>query len=148
MPNTATRRTLSTLLTAEMLSMSFVLLTFGGPVFVLFLDELQLGTQQIGILLSLVPFCGIVAPFIAPLVGRFGHKRIYVTFWGIRKVAFALILFTPAIIQRYGTESAFWWVALFSPLPYAVPLPKQGDSNGKKGLCPMPSGGNTALSTA
>ena len=105
------RRALPWLLTAETLSMSFVMLTFGGSVFILFLDELQLGTQQIGFLLSLIPFCGLVAPLVAPLVGRFGHKRIYVTFWGIRKFVFALILFTPAILERYGAERAFWWVS-------------------------------------
>ena len=78
-------RKLPWLAAGDVLNTAFVSLTFAGSVFILFLDELGLDTIQIGILLSLIPFANIVAPFIAPIVTRFGYKRIYVTFWGIRK---------------------------------------------------------------
>ena len=97
---------------AQTLNIVFVLLTFSGTVFILFLDELGLDDGQIGILLAIVPFLGIVAPFIAPFVSRFGYKRTYVTFWGIRKFVIAFLLLTPAILARYGSNGAFIWVAV------------------------------------
>jgi HEAT repeat protein/MFS family permease len=105
-------RRLPWLLAADLLNTTFFLLTFSGTVFLFFLDELGLDHAQIGFLLSLIPFAGIVAPFIAPVVRRFGYKRIYVTFWGIRKFVIALLLLTPAFVARFGPERAFSWVAI------------------------------------
>jgi len=78
-------RRLPWLLAADTLNTMFFSITLTGSVFLLFLDELGLNEGQIGFLLSLIPFCGIVAPFVAPTVAHFGYKRIFVTFWGIRK---------------------------------------------------------------
>lgn len=103
-------RRLPWLLTAEAFNAAFCILTFAGTVFLLFLHDLGLNEGQIGFLLSLIPFCGIVAPFIAPGVARFGYKRVYVAFWGIRKFVFALLLLTPAFVLRFGSEYAFIWV--------------------------------------
>jgi MFS family permease len=63
-------------------------------------------------LLSLIPFAGLVAPVAASWVGRFGLRRTFVVFWAARKVAFTLILFVPAILHTLGAEFAFWWVAV------------------------------------
>lgn len=104
-------RRLPWLIAADTLNTGFFLLTFTGSVFILFLNELGLNKSQIGFLLSLVPFCGIIAPFIAPYLARWGYKRVYVTFWGVRNFVFALILFTPLILAQYGPVSAFYWVA-------------------------------------
>ena len=68
------------LIGAETLSVFFVLLTFSGPFFIFFLVELGLDTAQIGFLLAIGPLVGIIAPFIAPVVARYGYKRTYVTF--------------------------------------------------------------------
>ncbi|MCB0155584.1 MAG: MFS transporter [Anaerolineae bacterium] len=103
-------RKLPWLAAGDVLNVAFVSLTFAGSVFILFLDELGLDTIQIGVLLSLIPFANIVAPFIAPIVTRFGYKRIYVMFWGIRKLFMAMLLLTPAFLARFGPNSAFMWV--------------------------------------
>ncbi len=103
-------RRLNWLLAGDMLNAAMFTLTFAGPVFLLFLSELKLNEGQIGLLLSLVPFCGIVAPFIAPAVTRFGYKRVYITFWTARTCVIAVLLLTPFIIQRFGPGSAFGWV--------------------------------------
>ena len=89
----------------------FSVLTFFGPVFVLFLDALELPKTRIGFLLSLLPFCGLVAPFIAPRLARVGVKRVYITCWGLRKGVTALLLLTPWIAKGYGVDVAFWMVA-------------------------------------
>ena len=100
------------LIGAQTLNMTFVLLTFSGTVFVLFLDELGLDGGQIGFLLAIIPFLGIIAPFIAPYVTRFGYKRTYVTFLGIRLFVITFLLLTPAVLARYGSDAAFIWVAV------------------------------------
>jgi HEAT repeat protein/MFS family permease len=84
----------------------FALLTFFGSAFVLYLDELGSNNSQIGFLLSMMPFFGIVAIFIAPAAARFGYKRTFVTFFGVRKFAAAALLLTPFVIAQFGTQGA------------------------------------------
>jgi MFS-type transporter involved in bile tolerance (Atg22 family) len=104
-------RRLPWLVTGDVFNIAFVLLTFSGPVFVLFLDELQLDKAQIGFMLSLVPFVGVIAPFIAPMAGRLGYKRVFITFWTIRKFIITLLLLTPLVMARSGPANTFYWVA-------------------------------------
>jgi Na+/melibiose symporter-like transporter len=96
----------------------FIQLTFFGSVFVLFLGSLKLDKTQIGFLLSLIPFADTIALFIAPTVARFGYKRIYVTFFGIRSGVAALLLLTPWALSSYGAETTLIFitgvVALFA----------------------------------
>ncbi len=99
------------LLTGDLLNAGFFSLTFAGSVFLLFLNELNLAANQIGFLLSLIPFCGIVAPFIASTVSRIGYKRIFMIFWSLRTIIISLMLLTPFIISQYGPEAAFGWVS-------------------------------------
>ncbi len=87
----------------------FAQLTFFGSAFVLFLDQLGIEFTQIGVLLSMIPFFGIVAIFIAPRVARFGYKRTFLTFWGLRKFVTALLLLVPWVLTQFG-------------MPYAVAL--------------------------
>ncbi|MEZ4670860.1 MAG: MFS transporter [Anaerolineae bacterium] len=83
----------------------FAQLTYFGPAFVLFLSELKLSSTEIGFLLSLFPFMGLVAPVIAPAVARFGYKRTFVTFFGIRKVMTIGLLFAPAVMAQFGATA-------------------------------------------
>jgi HEAT repeat protein len=92
----------------------FAQMIFFGSVFVLFLDALGLNKTQIGTLLSLIPFCGLMALFIAPRVARFGYKRTFVTYFGIRKVITALLLLTPWVAGVWGTGAAAFFVALIT----------------------------------
>src|SRR5512141_1450065 len=82
---------------ATLFNSSFTSLTIFGPAFIFFLNDLGLDKARIGILLSLIPFAGIVAPFAATPVGRFGLRRTFVLFWGLRKVAFVLIFLVPFV---------------------------------------------------
>jgi HEAT repeat protein/MFS-type transporter involved in bile tolerance (Atg22 family) len=104
-------RRLPWLIVGDALNITFVSLTFSGPVFILFLDQLGLDSAQIGLLLSLIPFCGLVALFIAPWVTRFGYKRVFITFWAIRKFVISLLLLTPIVLARFGSHATFIWVA-------------------------------------
>lgn len=90
----------------------FVQFTYFGSVFVLFLSQLGLSKSQIGLMLSLFPFAGIVAPFIAPRVARFGYKRTFITFWSLRKLFTLLLLLLPAVIVRFGQGAALGFLGV------------------------------------
>lgn len=90
----------------------FAQMVFFGPVFVLFLDELTISRTEIGFLLSLIPFTGLVALFIAPRVARFGYKRTFLTFWGTRKVITAFLLLVPFVSFNFGLQAAILLITL------------------------------------
>ena len=94
----------------------FSQLTFFGPVFLLFLDALGLPKTRIGMLLSFLPFCGLLAPFIAPAVARAGHKRVFLLFWFLRKIVTSCFLFTPWVITLLGAEKTFYFIAVLVAL--------------------------------
>ena len=79
-------------------------LTFFGSAFVLFLSEIGLSKTQMGSLLSLLPFSALIALFIAPLIARFGYKRTFLIFWGIRKAATVFLLATPWLLLHFGSQ--------------------------------------------
>ncbi len=106
-------RRLPWMLAGELLNSMFCVLTVFGATFTLFLDDLGLDKVRIGFLISLIPFSGIVAPFVARYVARFGFRRTFVLFWLLRKFAVAFLLLTPAILSRQGLNAAFAWVGLF-----------------------------------
>ncbi len=113
----AQRRGLPWCLAQGVLNSVFYFWTFGGSVFLLFLDELGLPKGQIGFLLSLFPFCGLLALGFAPVATRLGRKRVFLAGYGLRKVAMAgLVLLpwilvqagrTPAIVYLYGIVITF-----------------------------------------
>lgn len=98
-------------ITGNSLNAVFVQFTYFGSVFILFLSELGLTKSQIGFLLSLFPFSGLIALFIAPSVARYGFKRTFLTFYGIRKVVTAFLLLTPWIFALYGARLTLLYVS-------------------------------------
>jgi len=84
----------------------FALWTFGGSVFVLFLNELGLPKGRIGVILSLFPFCGLLALGFAPVAARLGRKRVFLVCYGARKPVMALLLALPWVTTRFGQETA------------------------------------------
>jgi HEAT repeat protein/predicted MFS family arabinose efflux permease len=112
-PTTAEKlRALPWALGANASNAVFVQLVFFGPAFVLFLDELSISRTEIGFLLSLVPFTGLVALFIAPTVARFGYKRTFLIFWGTRKIIAAFLLFVPFVSMTFGLQAALILITL------------------------------------
>jgi MFS family permease len=85
-------------------------LTFFGSVFVLFLDELDFSKAQIGFLLSIITFSSLTALFVAAPIARYGYKRVFIIFWGLRKAATIFLLFTPWIIP-FGPQATLFYVA-------------------------------------
>ncbi|HBY95183.1 MAG TPA: hypothetical protein DEP84_14700 [Chloroflexi bacterium] len=90
----------------------FVQFTFFGSVFVLFLSALGLSKSEVGFLLSLLPFTGVIALFIAPAVERYGYKRVYLTFFGTRDFVAAFLLLTPWVLSNFGQQAALLFVSV------------------------------------
>jgi hypothetical protein len=88
----------------------FTQFTFFGSAFILFLDRLELSKSAIGLVLSLIPFSGLLAPLLAPFTARFGYKRAFVLFFFLRKVAAIPLLLTPWVVARFGAEVALAFV--------------------------------------
>jgi MFS family permease len=94
----------------------FVQYTFFGSIFVLFLSELGLSKSQMGFLLSLMPFFGLVAIFVAPWTERYGLKRTYLTFFAARTFFAAGLLLTPWVYSNFGADTALLFVAATTAL--------------------------------
>ncbi len=89
----------------------FSLWTFGGSVFVLFLNELGLPKGRIGFVLSLFPFCGLIALGFAPVAARLGRKRVFLWGYGLRKPVMALLLLLPWVTGRFGPATAIGFLS-------------------------------------
>lgn len=87
-------------------------LTFFGPAFILFLSELNLNNTEIGFLLSLIPFTGLIALVIAPVVPRFGYKRTFITFWSVRNIITAGLVLIPWVMAQFGAQALIIYIAL------------------------------------
>ena len=94
----------------------FYIWSFGGTIFLLYLSELGLPKDKIGILLSFFPFTGLIALVLGPVVARIGRKRVYLFCFGLRKPVMFLLIFLPWLQQRLGTPSAvaFLFVVILS----------------------------------
>jgi len=90
----------------------FAYLTVFGAVFVLFLSKLGIPNGRIGLIMSIMPFCGLLAIVSAPFAARNGLKKTYITFWGLRKFATAAIILTPWVLNRWNTDAATLYVAI------------------------------------
>ena len=90
----------------------FVQYSFFGSIFVLFLNELGLSKSEMGFLLSLLPFAGLLSLILAPAVARFGYKRTYLTFWTARTVVTAFLLLTPWLAITYGRDVTLIYVSV------------------------------------
>jgi len=100
------RRALPWSLGAGVFNSIFALWTFNGSVFLLFLSELGLPKGQIGALLSLFPFCGLLALVFAPVANWVGRKRVFLACYGSRKVVIAGLLLLPWIVATAGQTAA------------------------------------------
>ncbi|CAN5848970.1 hypothetical protein BH10CHL1_BH10CHL1_09310 [soil metagenome] len=89
----------------------FTQFTYFGSTFILFLDMLGLSKSDIGFVLSLIPFSNLLALFLAPVTARFGYKRAFVLFFGLRKIVTIPLLLTPMVVAMFGPRMAFFFVA-------------------------------------
>ena len=90
----------------------FAQYTFFGSIFVLFLNAVGLDKSQIGGLLSLLPFFGIIAVFIASPIARLGYKRVFKVSFTARTATAILLLFVPGMLAQFGQEAVLGFVVV------------------------------------
>ena len=88
----------------------FAQFTFFGSIFVLYLNEIGLQKAQIGSLLSLLPFFGIVAIFVASSLARIGYKRVFVTTFAARTAMGLLLLLAPWVLAQFGQQAVLAFI--------------------------------------
>ena len=97
----------------------FVQLTFFGSVFILFLDELGLNESQIGLLLSIMPFLGLLSLFITPPVAKAGYKKTFLAGIVVRNIFTAGLLLVPILANQFLTARVVGYVA-FITIAFAI----------------------------
>lgn len=85
--------------------------TVFGSVFLFYLQELGLPKGQIGALLSVFPFCGLLAPLAGGLLARWGTKRVCLVAYTGRHAVIGLLLLLPWVLAAYGRGPAVLFVA-------------------------------------
>lgn len=90
----------------------FAQFTFFSSIFVLLLNKIELDKAQIGGLLSLLPFLGVIAVFTASPIARFGYKRAFIYSFGVRTAASALLLLTPMVLSRLGHSAVLAFIVI------------------------------------
>ena len=86
--------------------------TFFGSVFVLYLAALGLDKSQMGGLLSLLPFLGVIAVFVASPVARLGHKRVFNVSMAARTATAILLMVAPVVLARFGLDTVLAFMIL------------------------------------
>ncbi|MCM8833618.1 MAG: hypothetical protein NC816_06855 [Candidatus Omnitrophica bacterium] len=113
----------------------FCVLTVFGSIFLLFLTELGIPKYKIGILLSFLPFFGIIAPFLSSYVEYFGSKKTFLICFGIRKFVILSLVLLPLIIDRFGRKVGINFIILnISFLHFFVLLVKLDIMLGQRSL--------------
>ncbi len=105
-------RALPWALSFGVLNSFFALWTFGGSMFVLFLTDLGLPKGRVGMMLSLFPFCGLLALGFAPVAARLGRKRVFLAGYGLRKFVMALLLLLPWVTTHFGQDHAIVFLSI------------------------------------
>ena len=103
----------------ELVNTFFGQLTFYGSVFILFLNDLGLNESQIGLLLAILPFVGLLSLFVTAPVAKAGYKKTFLIFIAVRNIFTAGLLFVPLLIARWGTDRIVVYVA-FVTIAFAL----------------------------
>jgi MFS family permease len=103
----------------DLVNTFFGQLTFFGSVFILFLDDLGLNESQIGLLLAVLPFVGLLSLFITPPVARAGYKKTFLTSMAVRSIFTGGLLLVPLFADRLGDVGIVVYVA-FITIAFAI----------------------------
>ncbi len=90
---------------------AYLNLATAGSVLLLFMEKISLDQTQMGVLLAVLGFGGMIAPVASQLGARFGFKRLFLRFTALRVILLAGMIAAPWISARYGPEMAFAYVA-------------------------------------
>ena len=91
---------------------AFVVCTFGGALFPLYLSDLGLSSDRIGLVIGAIPFMQVLALVGTPMIERLGYRRAYLIFHGSRKLTLMALIPAPWILQTFGGDILLVFVSL------------------------------------
>ncbi|MCC2668683.1 MAG: transporter, partial [Armatimonadetes bacterium] len=77
-----------------------------GQILILFARKVGASIEEIGLLAALLPFASVIQLGVAPLVNRFGPRRLMLAGWAARTAVAAVLLLVPLVSARAGTAAA------------------------------------------
>jgi MFS family permease len=77
-----------------------------GQILILFARNVGASLAEVGLLAALLPFASIIQLGVAPLVKRFGPRKLMLVGWGARTVVSACLLLVPYVAQQGGASRA------------------------------------------
>jgi len=77
-----------------------------GQILILFARKVGASLEDVGLLAALLPFASIIQLGVAPLVGRFGPRKLMLVGWSARTVVAGVLLFVPLVSQHGGSAAA------------------------------------------
>jgi MFS family permease len=89
---------------------AFAICTFGGGLFPLYLKELGLSPERIGLVIGSIPFMQVLALLSMPLIERLGYRRSYLMFYGSRKLTILALILAPWVLQTFGNRGLYVFV--------------------------------------
>ena len=90
-----------------------------GPAMVLFARHIEMPPAWVGVLLAALPFAQLTVLLTAPLVDRYGPKRVMLTTWFIRNVLMCAVFAMPLALA-YGGNRLGWYLLLASTIAFCV----------------------------
>jgi MFS family permease len=89
---------------------AFAICTFGGSLFPLYLKELGLSPERIGMVIGSIPFMQVLALPSMPIIERLGYRRSYLIFYGSRKFTILALILAPWVLQTFGADALYVFV--------------------------------------
>jgi len=90
-----------------------------GAAMILFARHIEMPPAWVGVLIAVLPFAQVIVLLTAPLVNRFGPKRVMVTAWFARNV-FMCTVFAMPLALAHGGNRLGWYLLLFATITFCI----------------------------
>lgn len=90
-----------------------------GPAMILFARRIDMPPSWVGLLISFLPFSTFLVAFTAPLVARFGAKRLMFSMWMMRNLVMCVVFLMPWVLAR-GEARHGWYLLMGGTLAFCI----------------------------
>lgn len=90
-----------------------------GPAMVLFARHIEMPPAWVGVLIAALPFAQLLVLITAPLVARFGPKRVMFVAWAVRNVLVCSVFAMPLALA-YGGNRLGWFLLLGATVAFCA----------------------------
>ncbi|HEX71855.1 MAG TPA: hypothetical protein ENN65_00850, partial [Candidatus Hydrogenedentes bacterium] len=90
-----------------------------GPAMILFARRMDMPASWVGFLISFMPFSTLLVVFTAPMVARFGAKRLMFTMWLLRNLVMCVVFLMPWALSK-GDPRLGWYLLMGATLAFCI----------------------------